>query len=595
MPITQKTAVALLLVFLALLAGAAATLDIAVRPGFERLEAAAHERDLARVSANLETLGEDLRSRTTDYSYWDDTYAFVQGRNPGYVADLTDEWFDDYGLDFIAFTNQAGHTMWSRRRLADGSANAESQTAVRLAAMAPRTPGDQPTVGVVKLPDGQFMMLALYPAVRSDGSGVPRGMVIMGRTLSREAFQQQTQLHIDIVDAHNPPPALRERMARLQDETPQSWTAERELNALFALRDMRGNVIGAIRTLQPREISALGADTARVALMLFAAVLAVVMTVLWFLLRIAFIQRIQRLERHFNAQDGEPQPIAAEPGRRDEITRLTDAYNALVARLRESSAREHAALLHGEAEATANRMKSDFLANVSHELRTPLNAVIGYAELIGEELQHHGYDGATEDLGRITASARHLLALVNEILDLSKIEAGRLEIRPASFVAEEVLNSAVSAVAELAARERVTLSVDIADDLGVAYSDQHRLRQSVANILANACRLSPQGTVTLRASREARLSGDVLRIEITDTGAGMTEGQLKRAFEPFQGSTTFGPQGFHGAGLGLAITSKLLALLGGTLEANSTVGKGSQFTLFVPAILDESVISRAAA
>ncbi len=358
---------------------------------------------------------------------------------------------------------------------------------------------------------------------------------------------------------------------------------------------MRGQIVGAIHTQQPREISALGVRTSSVALMLFATVLAVVIAVLWLLLRVAFIQRIQRLEQHFNAQCNEPQPMAVEAGRRDEITRLTEAYNGLIARLRESAERERAALLQGEAEATANRMKSNFLANVSHELRTPLNAVIGYAELIEEELHHHGYEGADDDLQRIVNAARCLLALVNEILDLSKIEAGRLEIRPASFIVEEALQSAVDAVAEAAEAERVTLSVDVDADLGAAYSDQHRLRQSVANVLASACRFSSGATVMLRATRVHQPAGDLIRIEISDTGVGMTEEQLKRAFEPFQGSSAFGPEGFQSSGLGLAITSKLLSLLGGTLDARSTVGEGSQFVLCVPAVLDEAVINRAAA
>ncbi len=220
MPITQKTAAALLLVFLALLAGAAATLHFAVPPGFERLETTAHGRDLARVSANLEALADDIRSRTTDYAYWDDTYDFVRGRNPGYVDDLTDEWFDDYGVDLFAFTNDSGRTLWSRRRFSDGSARADPETAAHLSSLAPAEPGDEPVVGAVQLPDGDFIMLAAYPALRSNGSGTPRGMVMIGRRLSRETLQEQTQLAINIVDISNVPQPLAERMAHLSETSP---------------------------------------------------------------------------------------------------------------------------------------------------------------------------------------------------------------------------------------------------------------------------------------------------------------------------------------------------------------------------------------
>src|SRR5262249_9065574 len=160
---------------------------------------------------------------------------------------------------------------------------------------------------------------------------------------------------------------------------------------------------------------------------------------------------------------------------------LTDAYNALVHRARESKARELEANLQREAAAAANRMKSDFLANLSHQLRTPLDSIIGYAELVEEELQESGVDIAGEDIQNVRVSARQLLSLINEVLDLAKIEAGRLDIRPQAFVVEEMLYAAVETGKALARETGARFEANLSANLGVANSDEQRVRQCLIN------------------------------------------------------------------------------------------------------------------
>ncbi len=582
MPITHKTAAALLLVFLALLLGAALILDRAVRPRFDNLEAAAHARDLARVEAHLAEKGEGVRARVADYAHWDDTYAYVAGQNPTYTDDLTDGWLEDYDIDFVAFANDAGQLLWSRRRLPNGRVITDAASAaalirhVRDAGLA-----EEPALGVVSLPGSGLVMLAASPATRNDGGGVPRGLVLIGQRLDEQTLGQQTQLHVELQTpgsaafAQSPDPS--------QTGAPLSWREGDQLFGLIGLYDLRGRQSGALVTTQPREIAALGQQTVTVALVLFAIMAALVIAVLWLSLRAELIRRLQQLERHINAQGGELQPMAEESGRRDEIARLTTAYNALVTRLRETSAREEAAQLQSEAEAAANRMKSDFLANISHELRTPLNAVIGYAELVKEELNDKGFSSTDEDLQRIVTAARQLLDLVNQILDLSRIEAGRLAIKPETFIVREMLQSVAAAAREA---DTACVQIEAADELGVAYSDQLRLRQCLVNVLTAGRDPDAATASVVRASRETEPDGDRLRFQILCPGAQIDNSEIANLFEPFARR-----DGADGAGLGLTMTRRLIALLGGDIEV-AAAPEGAMFVLTVPAVAEDAHLQR---
>lgn len=231
----------------------------------------------------------------------------------------------------------------------------------------------------------------------------------------------------------------------------------------------------------------------------------------------------------------------------------------------------------------ANAAKSAFLANMSHELRTPLNAVIGYAEILAEDLRAEERDEAAGDAERIRAAARHLLALINEVLDLSKIEAGRMELHVADVDGDELVREAAEAV-ELAARAKgVAVVVEIAPTLRHLRTDGVKLRQCVLNLLSNAVKFTQTGTVRLRA----RVEGGLARIEVEDTGIGMNPEQLKRLFQPFMQADSDTSARFGGTGLGLAITRRLAMLMGGDVTVRSAPGVGSVFELTIAARLGE--------
>ena len=273
-------------------------------------------------------------------------------------------------------------------------------------------------------------------------------------------------------------------------------------------------------------------------------------------------------------------PIADEAGR---IVRWFGTNTDITAQ-RETEAALAAAKHEAE---EANRAKSQFIANMSHELRTPLSAVIGYSEVLQEEIEDLGEESLLADARKIEANARHLLGLINDVLDLSKIEAERMELYAETFSAADMLRDVASTVEALIAKKDNELVVDVSDDLGTMHTDQTKLRQCLINFLSNAAKFTKNGKVTLSASRSPRDGRDWLSMTVSDTGIGMTPEQLEKLFERFSQADASTTRRYGGSGLGLAITRAFARMLGGEVEVASVYGKGTTFTIKLPAELDE--------
>ena len=269
----------------------------------------------------------------------------------------------------------------------------------------------------------------------------------------------------------------------------------------------------------------------------------------------------------------------------DELEELAETFNQMAARLRDS----YNGLEQQVAERTrelgdaitqlesASRHKSDFLANMSHELRTPLNAIIGFSEVLLERMFGEINSKQNEYLQDILSSGRHLLSLINDILDISKVEAGRMELQPAPTDLRFVLQNSVSLVRERATRQGISLDLDVDATIGTIEADERRVKQILFNLLSNALKFTPAGgRVTLTATG----IGDAVQISVRDTGIGIRPEDQDRIFEEFQQA---GPgKAVEGTGLGLALAKRFVEMHGGRIWVDSDVGTGSSFTFTLP-------------
>ncbi|MBX9928793.1 MAG: response regulator, partial [Gemmatimonadaceae bacterium] len=231
----------------------------------------------------------------------------------------------------------------------------------------------------------------------------------------------------------------------------------------------------------------------------------------------------------------------------------------------------------------ANRAKSQFLANMSHELRTPLNAIIGYSEMLQEEARDAGVEGFVSDLEKIQGAGKHLLSLINDVLDLSKIEAGKMELFLEHFAVDAMLDEVRATIQPLLAKNRNTLRVEADLGLGTAHADLVKVRQMLLNLLSNACKFTEAGTVTLLARRIATAAGDHFEFRVSDSGIGMTAEQMGRLFESFTQAEAATSRRYGGTGLGLALTRRFAEMMSGSVAVESEPGVGSTFTVRIPA------------
>ena len=248
------------------------------------------------------------------------------------------------------------------------------------------------------------------------------------------------------------------------------------------------------------------------------------------------------------------------------------------------SARDHAI--------DASKAKSAFLANMSHELRTPLNAIIGYSELIEEE-SHDAEVLNLGDLGNIRAAARHLLALIDDILDVSKIEAGKMELFIEPFDARELLDEVVATIAPLAARNRNALDLDLDRGLGLLHTDRTKLKQVALNLLSNACKFTHEGQVRLAVRRARGPGGEWLHLEVEDSGIGIASERLEELFQPFRQADESTTRKYGGTGLGLSISRHYCQMMRGSIQATSAPGRGSTFTVRIPVDISPAQRARA--
>lgn len=230
----------------------------------------------------------------------------------------------------------------------------------------------------------------------------------------------------------------------------------------------------------------------------------------------------------------------------------------------------------------ANQVKGEFLANMTHELRTPLNAIIGYSELIKDEAEQAQHFEYVKDLEKITVSSKHLLSIIDGILDLSKIEAGKMELYISDFDLPKMLTGIVEMLEQACIKNNTHLSLSIDSNLENIQSDENKLRQSLINLLSNAIKFSADGIVNFSAKQYKENGVTWLKFTISDNGIGMNQEQCRRVFSPFTQADSSSTRNYGGTGLGLPITKNFCELLGGAVTLSSELGKGTTAEIIIP-------------
>lgn len=276
-----------------------------------------------------------------------------------------------------------------------------------------------------------------------------------------------------------------------------------------------------------------------------------------------------------------------------EVQRMAESYNAMMRVLDEQdeSLRQHRDQLESQVELrtrelvtardaalTASRHKSEFLANVTHELRTPLQSIIGYIDLLKEDLEIEGFDDYVNDLDRVTNNAVRLLSLINSILNLAKIEAGRMDIKLSNIALNQLVHDVKETVNPLLSKNSNQLVIELFDNQYHFNSDQEKLHQILVNLTSNAIKFTEQGQITIRS----QLLDNGLQFSVIDTGIGMTAEQTQVIFDEFRQVDGSEKRKFEGTGLGLAICQRFASLMNGVISVTSEPGKGSTFTLLLP-------------
>lgn len=263
----------------------------------------------------------------------------------------------------------------------------------------------------------------------------------------------------------------------------------------------------------------------------------------------------------------------------DEVGQLGRAFNDMTTTLQQTL---DALTQARDAAEAASRAKSEFLANMSHELRTPLNAIIGYSELLREEATDAGSLSTAEDLKKIEGASQHLLALIDDVLDFSKIEAGRMSVVADEFDVAELVAHVATTIRGMVEKNGNRFVVQCDADIGTIVADSVKTRQILLNLLSNAAKFTSRGEVRLTVARRREPGQEVIEYVVADTGIGMTQEQQARLFHAFTQGDASTTRRYGGTGLGLIISRRFCALMGGTMQLTSTPGEGSRFTVRIP-------------
>ncbi|NJN18428.1 MAG: HAMP domain-containing protein [Oscillochloris sp.] len=596
MSLRLKTLFLISLAFIALVAAVAGLASRALLNSFVDLEQRLTTEQLARIGAVFDSDLDALSLTVADYAYWDDTYAFASGASADYLeANFPLEVVDSLGLSAAVFISGEQVIYANSYNSASGTIQAAPTELIQAlqpgGALSTIADLDSDLRGIMILPNGP-QMIAVRHILDNNRHGPSAGLLLFARPIdAQRSAGIAAQIGLDLTvasfaDAQFSPLERGELAAAIAaDPTRFTYVLlhiqdKGHLVGSTIIKDLNGNPGIVFKAVIPRSIFAQGEISARslvwvvVLAGLVFGVLIMLMLERTVLARLATLSAgVRRIEQSSDLSQ------RLRLNGNDELSGLARAINDLLNVLAATRQALVEARDHAEA---ANAAKSAFLSNMSHELRTPLNAIIGYSEILAEEIADMAHSDVRADLDRINTSGKHLLGLVNDVLDLSKIEAGYVELNMEPVAVADLVYVTIDSIRSLADQNRNQLQVQIAPEIGYMQTDPVRLRQILLNLLGNACKFTQDGRVELDVRLLNHDTKPLIQFSISDTGIGMSREQQARLFQPFVQADSSTTRKYGGTGLGLAITRRLCQMMHGDVTVKSRIGHGSTFVVVLP-------------
>lgn len=594
MSIRTRTLLIVGLTSLILIAALYAFSHLTLLQGYITLEQETVTRNMERALNALQEEVAFLRRTSHDYAHWDDTYDYIRGLDDSYIeTNAFEVVFRNYGLNFILFVNDAGEVLYGQAfDLETGELLPVSENLLTLvtnndALIHPRDADgnfiQDGLAGIVMLPEGGIILSAA-PIFPSIVEGMSSGALIWGRFINdqlvaRLSEQTELTLLINVAAPNENDPDFAEVLPTvLQQPFVIAPRSDAVIDGYTLLRDLNDQPALILEAEVPRAIYQQGRNSLSYFLMSLVLLGVISALTIAVLLEKGVLSRVAYLSRHVSEiqTSGDVTSRLSMSGN-DELTNLATNVNAMLESLQ---VQEKIKLARDNA-LEAARLKAEILANVSHDARTPLTVIQMRTELLLQGAYGTMNERQQKILNTILISAHQLLGFVNNLLEGSQLEAGRLELRIGEFNPAQLLNSVETSLSPLAAKKNLQLKTEFGDNVPpILLGDQSRLDQILTNLISNAIKFTSEGSVTAKIYQADQ---EHWALEVEDTGIGISLEQQEHIFTPFwqvDSSTTRAAN--SGVGLGLAIVQQLTQLMGGQVSVKSNPGSGSVFTVVLP-------------